>query len=294
MEKNTASNPNLSFLQSEKFYRLLYENSKDAIMVLSPEYGFVAGNDAAIKLFGCVDEAEFLKQTPISLSPERQPDGRLSSEESAEMIELAKKNGSNYFQWVHKKISGQTFPAMVLLSWSEIDGEGLLQATVRDVTPLKKIESDLIEANTYLNNLLDFSIAPTIVWDSKFIITRFNRSFEKLTGRKASDVVGQSVETLFLPGDVESPMELLQKTLWQTVEIKVPHVNGTVRDVLWDSVAISVSGNKETLSTVTQGRDMSEYKKLEDSLRFKIDELEKVNRLTNEQLEDLKSRISQI
>ena len=206
---------------------------------------------------------------------------------------IAKENGSHFFEWMHCRANGDVFPATVLLSWSENE-VSLLQATVRDITDIKEAEKKLIDANEYLTGLFDFAIAPTVVWNSDFIVTRFNRSFERLTGRKASDVIGQSAEMLFAPSEIESPIELLQKTLWQTVEIQIPHVSGVVRDVLWDSSAISVSGNKLVVSTVTQGQDITENKKLENTLRSKIDELERVNKIINEQLEALKNKIDVI
>ena len=60
---------------SEMRYRTLYDSSRDAIMVLTPDKGFLSGNPAAVALFGCRDEAEFTRCTPADLSPELQPDG---------------------------------------------------------------------------------------------------------------------------------------------------------------------------------------------------------------------------
>ncbi len=115
-------------------YRTLYDSSRDAIMVLKPAVGFASGNPAAIELFGCRDEAEFTSYTPASLSPERQPDGRLSSEKALEMIAKALESGSFSFDWTHRRVDGSEFFATVLLTRVNLLGEALLQATVRDVT----------------------------------------------------------------------------------------------------------------------------------------------------------------
>ncbi len=55
--------------------RILYDSSRDAIMVLTPQSGFLNGNPSAVALFGCRDEAEFTRCSPAALSPERQSDG---------------------------------------------------------------------------------------------------------------------------------------------------------------------------------------------------------------------------
>ena len=119
-----------------------YDSSRDAIMILTPEEGFVDGNPAAAKLFGCKDGAEFATFSPAELSPERQPDGGLSSVEAQEMMAIALETGSHFFEWVHRRRGGDAFPATVLLTRMELEGRTLLQATVHDVTE----ERRLIEA----------------------------------------------------------------------------------------------------------------------------------------------------
>ena len=128
---------------SELRYRTLYDASQDAIMVLDPERGFLAGNPAAIRLFGCRDEHEFTTLSPAVVSPERQPDGESSIVQASRMIEIAMREGSHYFQWQHRRIDGTEFPATVLLARLELEGRRLLQATVRDITEEKRVAEAL-------------------------------------------------------------------------------------------------------------------------------------------------------
>ena len=126
---------------SEERYRILFESSQDAIMtVVPPSWGFTSGNGACIKLFGARDEAEFISCTPWELSPEYQPDGRPSAEKAKEMMEAAMRQGAKFFEWTHKRLDGIEFPASVLVTRMEIDGQVLLQATVRDLTEQKLLE----------------------------------------------------------------------------------------------------------------------------------------------------------
>jgi diguanylate cyclase (GGDEF)-like protein/PAS domain S-box-containing protein len=130
--------------ESEEKYRVLYESSRDAIMMLAPpEWQFTAGNQAAIALFGARDEREFVTAAPWSLSPEYQPDGELSSVKARQMIEAALQRGSHFFEWTHKKISSEEFPAAVLLTRAIYRGQPILQATVRDITDSKVSEERL-------------------------------------------------------------------------------------------------------------------------------------------------------
>jgi PAS domain S-box-containing protein len=128
---------------SELKYRTLFNSSRDAIMTLTPEEGFLDGNPAAARLFGCKDGAEFATFSPAELSPERQPDGGLSSVEAQEMMAIALRNGSHFFEWTHQRRDGRIFPATVLLTRMELEGRTLLQATVRDVSEERRLIESL-------------------------------------------------------------------------------------------------------------------------------------------------------
>jgi PAS domain S-box-containing protein len=128
--------------KSEETHRALFRNSRDALVTLAPpSWQFTTANPAAIALFGAIDESDFVSRTPWQHSPERQPDGRASLEKAREMIEAAMLEGSTLFDWVHARLSGETFPAEVLLSRIETNGDAWLQANIRDITERTREEA---------------------------------------------------------------------------------------------------------------------------------------------------------
>jgi len=132
---------------SEEKHRILYESSRDAIMTLEPpDWRLTLGNPATVEMFRARNEAEFTSKGPWAFSPEYQPDGRLSADKAKEMIEKAVKDGSSFFDWTHKRLDGEEFPATVLLTRFEWKERTALQATVRDITEMKKLESNLHQA----------------------------------------------------------------------------------------------------------------------------------------------------
>ena len=129
--------------ESEEKYRSLFESSRDAIMTLGPpSWDLTSGNPAMLQMFKAPDEADFVSRPPWEYSPKYQPDGRSSADKAMEMIERAMREGSHYFEWTHKRRTGDEFPATVLLTRIEIAGKPMLQATVRDITEIKRAEEE--------------------------------------------------------------------------------------------------------------------------------------------------------
>ena len=64
----------------------------------------------------------------------------------------------------------------------------------------KKITEEALRVtNEYLIKLINYANSPIIVWNPQLVITRFNKSFEAITGRNEKDMIGKSVEILFPP-----------------------------------------------------------------------------------------------
>lgn len=65
-----------SLRDSEERYRVIFEQSHDAMMIVAPpDWGLRAGNPAMVELFGARDFSELKTLSPIDLSPEQQADG---------------------------------------------------------------------------------------------------------------------------------------------------------------------------------------------------------------------------
>jgi two-component system NtrC family sensor kinase len=130
--------------ESEEKYRGIFESSHDAILTLAPPtWRFIDANPASLAMFKVKTVAEFTSHGPPDLSPEKQHDGRSSSDAALEKIQTAMREGSADFEWTHMRLDGQEFPAAVLLTRMEQGGKQFLQGTVRDLSAQKGMEIEL-------------------------------------------------------------------------------------------------------------------------------------------------------
>jgi len=262
--------------KSEEQYRLLFTESRDAVMLLVPDKGFISGNPAAVKMFGCQSEEDFKKRTPEELSPEFQPDGSRSLDKSREMIMLAIEKGSNLFEWMHKRIDGGEFAATVLLSRLEISGKTLLQATVRDITEQKRAELALKKSEAWFSTTLSSIGDAVITVDTAGKITFINPVAQKLTGWLGPSAIGRHIDDVFVirkEGTDEKVDNPVLKVLnnGQVVNLANHTIlisrDGTMRAIDDSAAPIRGEGNKETIGVVLVFRDVTQRNKAEEELR---------------------------
>ena len=142
--------------ESEERFKSIYEESNDALMLLS-EKGFFDCNAKTLEMFGFNSKEEFSGVHPAEISPPNQPDGKESFQAAQERIGEALKIGSTRFEWVHRRTNGEDFPAEVLISAFNLNGKQVLQATVRDISKRKSAEESLAESEKSFRSMFELT-----------------------------------------------------------------------------------------------------------------------------------------
>jgi two-component system, cell cycle sensor histidine kinase and response regulator CckA len=130
--------------ESETKYRTLYESANDAMFIIK-EGEITDCNTASENIFGCEGQ-QLLGKAPHELSPPLQPNGEDSREKSFERTASVLSGKPQFFEWKHCRYDGTPFDAEVSLISVEVNGETLIQATIRDITERKKAEEALTNA----------------------------------------------------------------------------------------------------------------------------------------------------
>ncbi|XGI84024.1 PAS domain S-box protein [Halorutilales archaeon Cl-col2-1] len=178
----------------EEKYRSLFENTRDALMLLDRD-GFFDCNETTLNLFDIDSVEEFIDYAPWELSPPTQPDGSDSVQAAMSHIERAFEEGEAFFEWTHCREDGTKFPAEVKLSRFEYEGEPALHALVRDITERKERQQKIRDREAKYRSLFE---------DSRDALMLFDRDGYIDCNQRALDLFG-----------VDSVEEFLDYTPWE-------------------------------------------------------------------------------
>ncbi|HBZ55938.1 MAG TPA: hypothetical protein DEO88_11080, partial [Syntrophobacteraceae bacterium] len=131
--------------ENERKYRVLFEAANDGIFLQDARGCFVDCNERGATMYGLPKE-DILGRSPAELSPERQPDGRLSSEVAKERTLAVLDGKPQSFEWKHLRADGAASDVEITLNRVEMGDTYLVQAIVRDITDRKRTESALRES----------------------------------------------------------------------------------------------------------------------------------------------------
>jgi PAS domain S-box-containing protein len=180
--------------KSENKLRLLYEKSVDPIFIFDGDR-YLDCNEAAVKMMHASNKEQLLKGGPLDISPERQPDGELSTEKGKFLLSKSLKEGSSHLEWLHRNFDGEDF--LVEVSLTKIpfhDEKPFIYVVWRDITERKRAEEKI----EHLSGFPQLNPNPILETDMEGNITFYNQA---------------TVETLHGLGVREDPVLFLPKNI---------------------------------------------------------------------------------
>jgi two-component system, NtrC family, sensor kinase len=261
----------LAHRRVEKEYQRLFETSQDALMTLAPpSWIFQSCNQATLKLFGAKTKSEFTCLGPWDVSPERQPDGCLSSQHAQAMIAKAMHQGSASFPWVHMRLDGQVFPCDVLLTRVDSPETPFLQATVRDVTERVHAAAALQASEArYRTSFEDASVGQALA-GLDWRILEANDALATMLGYPIGELCGKSFAELTHPDDIAEGRAVHQALLQgQRVARGEKRYVRKDASALWADVSAAAlrSATGELTQFVVHVIDLSARKRMETMLK---------------------------
>jgi len=259
--------------ESEARYRLLFENSADAILMTAPDGRVFSANPAACRMFertaaeichmgrgGVIDSTD--PRLPVALE-ERNRTGRFRGE-----LTLLRRDG-------------QQFPGeMTSVVFQDQDGRSRTSMIIRDVSERKKAEQALRESEAHFRALVEQSLSGIVlIQDGK--IAYINPRFTETVGYSPEELIGSSA----LDVVVEADRDMVSQNLRKRLSGEVSSMHYTFRARRKDGTEIDLEAYGST--TTYQGRpaimstllDITERKRAEDEIRQRAREMEAINTL---------------
>jgi PAS domain S-box-containing protein len=191
--------------------------------MLLDEKGFFDCNNATLQIFGFSSKEEITKLHPGKISPPYQPDGVDSLTASNKKIAQALKNGTNSFEWIHRRQNGEDFSADVLLTAFNFKGKRVLQATVRDITE-RKIAEENIKISLQEKEVLLREIHHRVKNNMQIISSMLNLQMGYIKDKNITDIFSESQNRIL-------SMALVHEKLYQSSDLRNIDFKGYINDL---------------------------------------------------------------
>ncbi|MFA1611414.1 PAS domain S-box protein [Halobellus rubicundus] len=254
-------------MSSGDFYRQLFEEVSDAIVVYDPETAVVVdANPAVADLTGYSVEA--LVGRPVTQFSSGPPEE--VERAAAELVDRAAERDQQ-FEWLVERADGEIRTAEVSLHRTEIDGDDRVLAILRDVTERERDRAALEESRQRLSLLTRHS--PDVFWmfsaDWKQCLF-INDAYERIWGRSTDALEADPMDFLagVHPDDRETVRDAIERLANGSrveTEYRVNEGEDFERWVWVEGVPIYEDG--ELTRHVGFARDITRRKRLVSDLR---------------------------
>ncbi|MCX7823689.1 MAG: response regulator [Syntrophobacterales bacterium] len=272
-------------IESEERYRMLFDNSPEAYLILDKRGIIINCNRTSEVLFRG-DKSKIVGSFFAHLSPEFQPNGRPSYEVAKEKVVEAFEKGSSTFEWIHRRFDGEELWGEVCLGVMTEKGKPILLALIRDITERKLLEKELRDREAFQRVLLqNIAVGVAVVDPTTRRIDSANEYVAKLLGVSLEEIIGKECYRVLCPGDGENRC----RQVVENAEQLIPRVNEDSIVVLKTVKPVWINGQEKLLECFV---DISERKRMENELRELNRELEKAISHANEMA--LKAEVANI
>ncbi len=179
--------------QNERKFRLLFEHSPDAILLIDGEV-LLDCNNAAIHMLRCSSKEHLLSQHLLDLLPEQQPDGRSSRDIVANVLATATQHEYAHTDCTCLRVDGDAFSSALTFTTVPLNGTQYFYLTLRDITEYKQTEETLrIRKRTLATLMVNL---PGMVYrcfhDDTWTMQFVSGGSLDLTGYQPTELMGQN------------------------------------------------------------------------------------------------------
>jgi len=142
--------------EADERVKIMLDTTPLGCILLDKDLNVLDSNLEAVKLFDLSEKQELCGRF-AELSPEYQPDGRLSLEKAAEMITAAFETKYQCVEWVYQKLDGTLLPCELTLVRVKRGEASIVAGYIRDMREIKEHETIQERDQQRTNALLELA-----------------------------------------------------------------------------------------------------------------------------------------
>lgn len=252
--------------ESEKRYRLLFDQSLDAIILTDPRNGekILSANPAACHMFGWSERELIGKGRDVILD--------LADPALSILLDERARSGSAKAQLTYRRKDGTTFPGEVSTTFFvDNNGEPRTVAIIRDITERKWAEEALSRERSLLESVMQTTDFMLVFFDPQFNFVWVNPAYAEACKMKPEEMIGKNHFALYPHAENKAIFRKVRDTGEGTFYKDKPFVypDQPERGVTywdWSLVPVKDPGGNVT-GLVLSLRETTKYKQAEEALR---------------------------
>jgi PAS domain S-box-containing protein len=261
-----------ALMDSEELYRLLFNTSKDAVLMLAFDslpkpVKVIDANDRALELLGYSRE-ELKKLTLADVSH------MASVHRSRDAMKKTLSEREGKFETAMTTKDGRVIPLEINASIFEYKGEPVTLCVLRDLSEQRLTESVLRDTETKLRTISENMMDLISEVDMTGVFTYASPSHFLVLGYEPGDLIGKSIFSLLHPIDADRMkaivIDSVGKSEFGKLEVRFKHIHGFY---IWLEVIGKLRFDKKgfPVSAVLTGREITDRKKIETELKAERD-----------------------
>lgn len=260
--------------ESEAKYHELINKMNDTVWVIDFDGKFIDVNDATVKVLGYSRE-ELLRMGPPDI------DSSLTKEQILNLIRSMPADQTQVFETSHTAKDGTKIPVEISSSLVTYQGKQAILSIARDITERKKLEVALRASEEMFRAISTCASDAIVLLDETDQVVYWNSAAERIFGYAKKEATGKKLAELVVPPKFRSAhLETLKEVLEQKsqivgkcIEVSALRKDGTELQIELTVSALKLKDASYMLEII---RDISERKKMEDTLKQERDMLEAV------------------
>jgi PAS domain S-box-containing protein len=270
--------------ETEKKYKKLFQQSKDAMILVNEKTKVTCWNPAAEKTFGYRSKEAIGKDIHKLVVPNticKEGKERISSS-----VKMFTETGTGYFTFgnvelVGRRKDGTEFPAELSISPIKLCGKWNAVGVVKDITERKQLEDELRASEERFRAISTSAMDAIILVDEEDKVIYWNPAAEKTFGFTETEAAGKKLSELVIPPLGRKNHEaLLNELRHNSFSKKHFDLTSLRKDGTGFPIDLSVASVKlkDKNCIVAIVRDISEQKQMEASIKQERDMLEDITK----------------